>query len=177
MDGLQYDVETDGLGENIEDNRNLRGVAGTAPFKWVGSNPDISTQCGTRTAKWIMRTGWLNSMEVVDLAAHIRSLTPVANPYRSPDRMLTSAQRRGKELFERTTTNDGKPIAQRNRCDFCHSGERFTNGQTSNVGTKAPSDWESAFDSAHLINIFESSPYLHDGRAATLEEIWTKFNP
>ncbi len=177
FDGLQYDLEPDGLGENILDNRNLRGVAGTAPFKWIGSNPDISTQCGTRTAKWIMRTGWLSSMEVVDLAAHIRSLTPVVNPYRSADGKLTPAQRRGKELFERTTTNDGKTIAERNRCDFCHSGVRFTNGRTSNVGTKAPSDSKSAFDSAHLINIFESSPFLHDGRAATLEEIWTKFNP
>ena len=177
FDGLQYDLEPDGLGENILDNRNLRGVAGTAPFKWVGSNPDISTQCGTRTAKWIMRTGWLNSMEVVDLAAHIRSLAPVANPYRSPDTELTPAQQRGKELFERTTTNDAKPIAERNRCDFCHAGERFTDGRASNVGTKASSDSKSAFDSAHLTNIFESPPYLHDGRAATLEEIWTKFNP
>jgi cytochrome c peroxidase len=35
----------------------------------------------------------------------------------------------------------------------------------------------SEFDSAHLIRIFESAPYLHDGRAATLEEIWTKYNP
>jgi cytochrome c peroxidase len=28
-----------------------------------------------------------------------------------------------------------------------------------------------------LINVFESPPYLHDGRAATLEEVWTKHNP
>ena len=33
------------------------------------------------------------------------------------------------------------------------------------------------FDSAHLNNIFESAPYLHDGRAPTLEEIWTVHNP
>ena len=29
----------------------------------------------------------------------------------------------------------------------------------------------------HLNNIYESAPYLHDGRAETLEEIWTRFNP
>jgi len=31
------------------------------------------------------------------------------------------------------------------------------------------------FDTPHLNNIFQSPPYLHDGRAATLEEIWTKY--
>ena len=29
------------------------------------------------------------------------------------------------------------------------------------------------FDTPHLNNIYASPPYLHDGRAATLEEIWT----
>ncbi len=29
------------------------------------------------------------------------------------------------------------------------------------------------FDTPHLNNIYASAPYLHDGRAATLEEIWT----
>jgi cytochrome c peroxidase len=28
-------------------------------------------------------------------------------------------------------------------------------------------------DTPHLNNIYASPPYLHDGRAATLEEIWT----
>jgi cytochrome c peroxidase len=27
-----------------------------------------------------------------------------------------------------------------------------------------------------LNNVYESAPYLHDGKAATLEEIWTKYN-
>ena len=31
------------------------------------------------------------------------------------------------------------------------------------------------FDTPHLNNIYASAPYLHDGRAATLEEIWTKY--
>ena len=177
FDGLQYDLEPDGLGENLLDNRNLRGVAGTGPFKWIGSNPDITTQCGTRTAKWIVRTGWLGSMEVVDLAAYIRSIAPVVNPYRLPGGDLTPAQRRGKALFERTTLNDGTPIDRENRCDFCHSGPKFFDGRQFDVGTKGPRDSRAEFDTAHLVNIFESAPYLHDGRSATLEELWTLHNP
>ncbi len=176
FDGLQYDLEPDGIGENVLDNRNLRDVSGTAPFKWVGSNPDITTQCGTRTAKWIVRTGWLGLSQVVDLAAFIRSIKAVVNPYRSPDGQLTSAQLRGKELFERVTLNDGTPIPQENRCDFCHAGPKFFDGRQFDVGTKASRDTKTKFDTAHLVNIFESGPYLHDGRAPTLEEIWTLHN-
>jgi len=43
------------------------------------------------------------------------------------------------------------------------------------VGTLAASDDSMKFDTPHLNNIYASAPYLHDGRAATLEEIWTKY--
>jgi cytochrome c peroxidase len=32
------------------------------------------------------------------------------------------------------------------------------------------------FDAPHLNNIYDSAPYLHNGGAATLEEIWTRFD-
>ena len=32
-------------------------------------------------------------------------------------------------------------------------------------------------DVPHLNNIYDSAPYLHNGIADTLEEIWTRFNP
>ena len=177
LDGLRYDMEPDGLGEDILDNRNMRDVDGTEPFKWVGTNPDIATQCGTRTAKWIVRTGWLSSAQVMALVKFIHSIPPVVNPYLAPDGKLTRAQRRGQEFFERTVTNAGKPIPQRDQCHFCHSGPKFTNHQKFDVGTQSPTDRKALFDSAHLINAFESAPYLHDGRARTLEEMWTKYNP
>ena len=44
------------------------------------------------------------------------------------------------------------------------------------VGTLADSDDPMKFDVPQLNNVYESAPYLHDGKAATLEEIWTKFN-
>ncbi len=43
------------------------------------------------------------------------------------------------------------------------------------VGTLAASDDSILFDTPHLNNIFASPPYLHDGRARTLEEIWTLY--
>jgi len=32
-------------------------------------------------------------------------------------------------------------------------------------------------DVPSLVNVWETAPYLHDGRAKTLEEVMTKFNP
>jgi cytochrome c peroxidase len=33
------------------------------------------------------------------------------------------------------------------------------------------------FDVPHLNNIYDSAPYLHNGMAPTLEEIWIVYNP
>ena len=43
------------------------------------------------------------------------------------------------------------------------------------VQTLSKTDDSILFDNPHLNDIYASAPYLHDGRAATLEEIWTKY--
>ena len=50
VDGLSYDFDGDGIGDNLLDNRSLQGVAGTAPFKWNAKNPSLEIQCGPRFA-------------------------------------------------------------------------------------------------------------------------------
>jgi cytochrome c peroxidase len=45
------------------------------------------------------------------------------------------------------------------------------------VGTQRPTDNASLLKSASLTNIALTAPYLHDGSARTLEEIWTVYNP
>ena len=37
----QPDIEPDGIGLSPVDNRSLRGVLDTAPFKWEGTNPTL----------------------------------------------------------------------------------------------------------------------------------------
>jgi cytochrome c peroxidase len=47
------------------------------------------------------------------------------------------------------------------------------------VGTQSNRDFEqhSTFDTPTLIEMYRTGPYLHDGRAATLREVLTVFNP
>ena len=36
--------------------------------------------------------------------------------------------------------------------------------------------WQMEWDAPHLNNVYDRAPYLHNGAAATLEEIFTRFN-
>ena len=45
--------------------------------------------------------------------------------------------------------------------------------ERADVGTQGARDASSSFDVPHLTGIGRKAPYLHDGRARSLEEIWT----
>jgi len=176
IDNITYDIEPDGIGFNPVDNRTLRGILDTAPFKWTGKNKTISRQCGPRLAVFFTRIDPFTLDQVVALESYIRTIPRNPNRYRVGDQ-LTPSQRRGKALFERTVTNSGAEIPVEGRCNSCHPAPYFTNRELATVGTASELDTHDVFDVPHLNNIYESAPYLHDGRADTLEEIWTRFNP
>ena len=176
VDAITYDIEPDGIGMNPVDNRTLRGILDTAPFKWTGKNPTISRQCGPRLAVFFTRIDPFTSDQVVALESYIRTIPRNPNRYRVGDE-LTPAQRRGQALFERALTNAGARIPVKDRCNSCHPAPYFTSRELVRVGTASELDTHDVFDIPHLNNIYESAPYLHDGRADTLEEIWTRFNP
>ena len=71
----------------------------------------------------------------------------------------------------------GNKLEPTERCVFCHAPPYFTNRNVYDVGSASPLDTHSEFDVPHLNNIYDSPPYLHDGRAKSLEEIWTVYNP
>lgn len=88
---------------------------------------------------------------------------------------LSEAFRRGKELF----------FAKETRCAECHSGPYYCDSTPTrpfkmhDVGTGADDPSEKmgpAFDTPTLLGVYRTAPYLHHGKAATLEEVLTKFN-
>jgi YVTN family beta-propeller protein len=176
VDGLTYDFDIDGVGKDVLDNRSLQGLAGTEPFKWNGKNPSLKVQCGPRFAKVLTRAAPFAPKDLDDLDAFLVSLPPTRTEHdaRAP---LTDAQARGKRLFSRAVTMDGRPIPYALRCSTCHRPPIFTDRLPADVETRGPNDSTSRFDTPHLLGIASSAPYLHDGRAATLEEIWTLYNP
>ena len=177
FDGLSWDLEPDGFGKEIVDNRLLEQVADTAPFKWNGGNPNLETECGPRTEKYFYRSQSYDGYQLEDLVTFIKSLPLRPNRYRRANGELTPSQERGKEIFERTRKKDGTPIPEMNQCAVCHSGPHYTNQQMTDVGSEKPTDLSPMVDVPQLSNIALTAPYLHDGSARSLEEIWTVFNP
>jgi YVTN family beta-propeller protein len=177
FDGLTWNLEPDGFGRSIVDNKLLEGVKDTEPYKWTGTNPNIPTECGPRTEKYFWRSENYDDLTLTDLAVYIRSLEPRPNRSRLADGEMTPAQERGKAIFERAVDKFKKPIAEYNRCVYCHSGPKGTSQKIFDVGTRKPTDNTGLLKAPMLTNIALTAPYLHDGSARSLEEIWTVFNP
>jgi YVTN family beta-propeller protein len=208
LDGLTFDIEADGVGTHPVDNRTLRGILDTAPFKWEGHNPTLSWQCGPRLAVFFTRLAPYTSKDLAALVRYISTIEAPPNPHRRPEG-LTPAQRRGKIVYERTLTNDGRLIRPELRCNTCHNSPYGTDATLTDVGSTmyfdAPIETiavdvadldryieelgeygsyyytdtgarQQVFDTPHLTNIYDSPPYMHNGTAFTLEEIWTRFD-
>lgn len=177
IDSITYDIEADGIGGNPVDNRTLRGILDTAPFKWEGTNPSLKRQCGARLSVFFTRLAPFAPEELTAVDTYISTITRPPNRYRPLGAPLTDAQRRGKAVFERTTKADGSEIPKELRCTTCHFPPLYTDRRTHDVGSQMELDDQGVFDTPHLNNIYDSAPYLHNGAAHTLEEIWTRFNP
>jgi YVTN family beta-propeller protein len=205
VNGLTHDIEADGIGVGPVDNRTLQGIADTGPFKWKGTNPSLAWQCGPRFAAFFTRLPPLSPPDLTALVRYMSTIERPPNRYRDPSG-LTLVQYRGKLVFDRTTTNSGQPIPRERQCLTCHHGPYMTSRTRSFVGTsmwfdeplnvrisdldlfdvEAFGDLGNVFqydiakqaqlDSPHLNNLYDSGPFLHNGAARTLEEVWTRFN-
>jgi len=89
----------------------------------------------------------------------------VPSPYLVRGR-LSPAARRGEKVFRRAG------------CAVCHPPGLFTDLQPHDVGTRRPFDRPMDFyDTPTLVEIWRTAPYLHDGSASTLPELFTVRNP
>ena len=175
-DGLVYNMASKDMGRNLTNTQSLRDIGDTPPFKWNGKNQTVYKQDGMRFSTVLTRTEQFSYKDLDAITAYIITGIPYPpNLQNNPTGELTESQLRGKSMFERSKDNSGKDIPENNRCITCHTPPYYTNLKLADVGTLVVSDDSIQFDTPHLNNIYASAPYLHDGRAATLEEIWTKY--
>lgn len=166
IDGVAWNLETPQLGRDRVANRTLRNIADTAPFKWNGHNPDLETQCGPRIAKFLFHSEGFDHAQLANLVAFIKAIPLSPNRHLGADGQLSPAQERGHDIF------------LRKGCDTCHPPATHYTAKTSfDVGTAAKYDTSGLFDIPQLDRIYEKPPYLHNGEARSLEEIWTLYNP
>jgi YVTN family beta-propeller protein len=158
-DGLNWDLPADGF-NNFHNTKSLLGIEGTAPYGWLGTSPTLRERF-TGTLRHLFQHEPTES-EAEALDAYLSRLrAPTLVPWTTED--TKAAVSRGQALF------GGKA-----GCRDCHAGAKFTDRSRHDVGTS--SDGATEFDTPTLLGISTTAPYLHDGRAATLEEIFTKHN-
>jgi YVTN family beta-propeller protein len=175
-DGLVYNMAGKDMGRNLANVQTLRDIGDIPPYKWNGKNQTVYKQDGMRFSMILTRNEAFTHRELDALVAYIITGNPNPPNLRyNPDGELTAAQERGKEIFYRDVDNYGNEIPEKSRCYICHPPPYFTNLQPEDVGTLAESDDPMKFDVPQLNNVYESPPYLHDGKAQTLEEIWTMY--
>ena len=164
VDGLNWDLLNDGIG-NPKDTKSLVLSHKTPPVMSLGVRA---------TAEVAVRNGIANSLatslaEEVPAAMDewIKSLKPGPSPH-LVNATLSEAARRGEKLFKSGETG----------CANCHEPELYTDLHSYNVGTQNPFDKDDKeFDTPTLRELWRTSPYLHDGSAATIRDVLTTRNP
>lgn len=157
-DGLNWDLTRDGVG-NFLNTRSLLGVQDTAPYGWHASSPTLADRV-TGTLRTLHQHE-PTSAETADLVAFLKTLSP---PLPLPVKDA-AAVARGKELF-----------FDKAQCGKCHRRAAFDDDRPHDLGTRAPGDLQAKFDTPSLRGVARTAPYLHDGRAATLAEVFGKHN-
>lgn len=100
-----------------------------------------------------------HSYDLDGLAAFMDSLPIPLSPAHAHGEPLNAAEQRGRTLFNNPTLG----------CVTCHPVPLYTDKQKHDVGTAGPDEKIGpAYDTPSLRGLYDSAPYFHDGRAATL---------
>ena len=153
-DGLNWDLLNDGIG-NPKNCKSMLFAHVTPPSMISGIRDD---------AKVSVRAGfkYIQFHEVSeDIAScvddYLMQLSPVPSPYLINGSYSPKAEA-GKKIFEKLN------------CDFCHSGPYFTDQHHHVIGTDV--EFKDGWDTPTLREVWRTAPYLFDGRATTLEEVF-----
>ena len=161
VDALNWDLLNDGLG-NPKNTKSLLLAHATPPamISGVRGDAEAAVRAGIRHIQFAVRP----EEEAVAIDVYLKSLEPIPSPYLVNGKLSQSA-RRGRKLFKKAG------------CVSCHKGRLRTNMQQYDVGTADGLDEGRKFDTPTLREVWRTAPYLYDGRAATIEEVLTKYNP
>ncbi len=153
----------DALGREMDRNaKGLRGhIAGNGPYRWTGHEATLDSFIALEIPG-LLQGGKPTPAEVRALTDYVGSLPLAPNPFRKPDDSLTASALVGKALFE------GKA-----GCAACHSGPKSAPLQKAWIGTTPPGI---DLQVPRLDGVYDTDPYLHDGKAKNLEEVFTQNN-
>ncbi len=160
--GLNADTLGDGSYGAPKNIPTLYGTGQTGPWGWIGVFDSLHDQVEASLRTSMRSPRDPSRKTVAALVAYLRSLP---RPPRIAYRQLDPAKvERGRQLFERL------------QCGRCHRPVGyFTSEGVVDVGLDDGPGGNRAFNPPSLLGLAYTAPYLHDGRAATLREVFTRW--
>jgi cytochrome c peroxidase len=161
VDGLNWDLLNDGIG-NPKNTKSLLLSHATPPAMVTGvrDRAEEAVRAGFKHILFAAPT----EEDATAVDEYLKSIKPIPSPY-LVDGQLSAPASRGKKIFAGAG------------CASCHNGPFYTDMKKYDVGTTKGLDKGGEFDTPSLIEIWRTAPYLHDGRAATMKEVLTIYNP
>lgn len=158
--GLSYDTLGDSDYGSAKQTPSLLGVGSTAPYSWSGKFARLEDQV-EQSLRTTLHGKNPEPARVAEISAYLHSLQPPAQ--------LRSAEEpgvvRGAELF------------RSRRCVECHESPTWSSKATYDVGTGTSRESLRRFNPPSLRGVGWGAPYLHDGRARTLEAVVEQHHP
>jgi hypothetical protein len=160
-DALNWDLLNDGIG-NPKNVKSMFMSHTTPPVMALGvrDKAETAVRAGIRYIQFAVRP----EADAAAIDAYLKNLPQTPSPYLIRGKLSPAATR-------------GKAIFQQSGCVRCHPEPLYTNLQQYDVGTGTGQDTGKAFDVPTFREVWRSSPYMHDGRAVTIEEVIIKHNP
>lgn len=156
-DGMNWDLMNDGIG-NPKNCKSMLYSHTTPPSMISGIRA---------TAELAVRKGYafIQFVEMPEeyaqcVDAYLKSLRPVVSPF-LVDGQLSEMAQKGQKVFEKYN------------CSNCHSGPYFTDMKMYRIGENV--EFDKGWDTPTLVEVWRTAPYLFDGRAATLRDVFETY--
>ena len=153
-DGMNWDLMNDGVG-NSKNCKSMLYSHVTPPsmISGVRESAEYAVRAGFKFIQFFEPEEEM--AKCVD--AYMKSLRPVPSPY-LVNGELSDKAKEGRKVFEKL------------KCGECHSGPYYTDMKMHRIGEDI--EFEKGWDTPTLIEVWRTAPYLFDGRAATMEEVF-----
>ena len=154
MDAMNWDLMNDAVG-NPKNCKSLLFSHVTPPsmISGIRASAELAVRAGFKLIQFFEIT----EEDAVLVDEYLKSLRPVPSPY-LVNGDLSAKAKAGRKIFETLS------------CDKCHSGPYYTDMKMHRIGEDV--EFEKGWDTPTLIEVWRTAPYLFDGRAATMEEVF-----
>ena len=160
-DAVNWDLLNDGIG-NPKSTKSLLFAHVTPPVMITGirDNASVAVRTGMKFIQFLMD----DEKKASDMDDYLKSVKPIPSPFLVEGKLSPSAQK-GKVIFEKKAA-----------CMDCHSGPYFTDMKKYDVKSTEGMDEGKKLDVPTLREVWRTAPYLANGKAEHLEDVFLRFN-